>query len=435
MSYQSQYQQKLTTLEKAAASIKDNTTVHCGCAGTIATDLVNILLDNYKQFDNLTIFAALALRPLRISPELRGHIRLKTYFVGPFERMAIQMGLCEFSSVHFSTMDIWHKEIMPSDVVVFETAPMDENGYFNGGVIGSAYMRYIMENKARVIIQVNDKVPWVYGEDNLIHIDQVDMVYEVSNPPGVLPNPEVTDTDRQIASHFIDLIKDGSTLQLGVGGTANAVGYMLDGKKDLGIHTEMLTDSMVLLAKKGIFNGSKYNLYPNKLVTSVCLGGPELYAFMDRNENVLALPMSKLVAPALVERINNFVSINNALAVDLTGQVASEGLGFKQFSTTGGQLDFVRGCLRNPSGISIICLPSTAVKPDGSVVSRINLAFEPGTPITTPRSDVMYVATEFGCVNLWGQPANKRAAMMIDLAHPDFRDELSFQAKKVGLLY
>lgn len=435
MNYQSQYQHKLTTLEKAASTIEDNTSIHCGCAGTIATDFVNILLDNYEQFNNLTIFAALALRPLSISPDLRGHIKLRSYFVGPFERIAIQMGICEYSSAHFSTLDIWHREIMPCDVVVFETAPMDENGYFNGGVIGTGYLKYIMQNNPRVIIQVNDKVPWVYGEDNLIHIDDVNMIYEVSNSPGVLPNPEVTDIDKQIASQFIDLIKDGSTLQLGLGGTANAVGYMLDGKKDLGMHTEMLTDSMVELAKKGVFNGSKYNLYPGKLVTSVCLGGPELYEFMNRNDKMLSLPMCKLVDPNFISRINNFVSINNALSVDLTGQVAAEGLGFKQFSTTGGQVDFVRGCLRAPNGISIICLPSTVAKKDGSIVSRIVMSFEPGTPITTPRSDTMYVATEYGCVKLWGQSANKRAEMMISIAHPDFRDELTFQAKKVGLLY
>lgn len=435
MSYQAQYQKKLTTLDKVLATIEDNSTIHCGCAGTIATDFVNALLDDYEKFNNLTLFAALALRPLNIKPEIRGHIKFKSYFVGPFERMAIQMGICEYSSIHFSTFDIWHREIMPADVVVLETPPMDENGYFNTGVIGTAYIKYVLQSNPRIIIQVNDKAPYVYGEDNLIHIDQVDMLYEVSSAPGVLPQPEITEVDKQIASQFIDLIKDGSTLQLGLGGTANAVGYMLEGKKDLGVHTEMFTDSMVELAKKGIFNGAKYGPHPGKLVTSVCLGGPEMYKFMDHNEQMYFMPMSKLVDPNTIAKIDNFVSINNALAVDLTGQTASEGLGYKQFSTTGGQLDFVRGCLRSPNGISIICLPSTATMKDGSVISRINLAFEPGTPITTPRSDIMYVATEYGCIKLWGQPANKRAEMMIGIAHPDFRDELTFQAKKVGLLY
>lgn len=237
-----------------------------------------------------------------------------------------------------------------------------------------------------------------------------------------------------IADHVIDLIADGSCIQIGVGGTANAVSYRLETKKDLGVHTEMITESMIHLARKGVINGSRKNIHKNKITSGLMLGSQDMYDFCDRNTMIHLGRLSQLLKPHIIAANDNFVSLNNTLQVDLTGQACSESLGFDQLSSTGGQLDFVRGARLSKNGKSILMLPSTFKDAEGNLKSRISAELIPGGVVTTPRTDIQYVATEYGCVNLWGKSVNERAKMLISIAHPDYRADLTARAKKERIM-
>ena len=435
MDWRTPQKNKIVSMQDAVDSIQDNQIVYFGCGATVSDAFINAILERYEDFNNLTILTALPLRPFKLKPEIKGHINFWSFFVGPVDRSIMQMQLGTYSPVNFSTLDVFFERICQIDVAVIDSPPPDKDGNLCFGIVGGGMVRDILRSKPKIIAQINDQAPYCYGEYNKISINEAEMIFEYSSPPASLPNPEVSELDKKIASHIMDLIPDGACIQLGLGGTSNAVGFFLESKKDLGLHTEMLTDSNVRLIKKGIINASKKNKYPGKMVIGIGLGNQEMYDFVDKNEMIHTLPWAVLNKPFFLAENDNFISINNALSVDLTGQVASEGLGTNQYSTTGGQLDFVIGSLYSKGGKSFILLPSTAESKNGEKVSRISVAFPPSTPITTPRSHTQYIGTEYGCVNLWGQPPGKRIELMISVAHPDFREQLKFDAKKAGLLY
>ena len=242
------------------------------------------------------------------------------------------------------------------------------------------------------------------------------------------------ETVRAISAHILPLIPDGATIQLGLGGVANAVGYGLREKNDLGIHSEMMSDSMMRLMQAGNVNNRRKTYMPGKSVAGFAFGSEELYRFLDRNEDMYFMPFRRVNDPAIIAQNDRMVSINTAMCVDLFGQVSSESLGFRQYSGVGGQLDFVRGAQNAREGKSFIAISSTQLSRSRGRISKIVLSFEPGTVVTTPRSDVQYVATEFGCVNLKPLSMKDRVRAMIGLAHPDFRDELGDRAREAGIL-
>lgn len=437
MSWKESFSDKIVSFEQAVDSIKDGEALFLGSASTNASEFASALIEKYESFDHLTVVTALALKPVKLDPKIKNHITFWSYFMGPFERVGLQKRLSWMSPVCFSNLDLFFP-LANSDVLVLDATLPDELGNVNLGPINGAITADLLRNNPRIIVQINEKTPVCYGQNAIFNLKDADMIFELSSPPGILPSvpkEAITREDNMMAEHIIDMIPDGACIQLGLGTTADAVGYMLETKKDLGVHTELLTGSMIHLAKKGIINGSKKNFHPGKMAASLIIGNEEMYDFADRNEMIFTMPLSVLANPATIARNDNFVSINNALAVDLTGQVASEGVGFNQYSSTGGQLDFVRGALRSKGGKSIILLPSVVRQKDGTLISKISLTFAPGTPITTPRTDVQYIGTEYGCVNLWGLPLNKRAELLISIAHPDFRDELTAQAKEAGVIF
>lgn len=427
------YSEKLSTPEEAVKTIRSGDRVVIGQAAAMPEALNNALAARKDELNDVTLISALALRPTpSMRPEFKNNMETLSYFMGPQERgLDKAVGGCV--SVNFNHLDLWVERIARPNVLLLEVTPPDGSGYFNVGNVNCCMMEDYRRTNPKIIVQVNKNVPFIYSDFGFLHVDEVEAIVEFDSPMPQLPNAPATDVDKQIASHIVDLIPDGACLQIGLGGIGNAVGYSLEHKKDLGIHTEMATDSMVYLAKKGAVNCSKKNYYPGKFVASMGLGSQEMYDFMDHNPFVYATSLSKIAREEYVAMNDNFISINNCLSIDLTGQVCSETIGHGRVSTTGGQQGFVRGAIRSKNGKSFILLASTAETKEGRV-SRISASLPAGTIVTTPRSDVQYIGTEYGCVNVFGLPPNKRAELLISIAHPDFRDQLKHEAKQAGVL-
>jgi len=267
-----------------------------------------------------------------------------------------------------------------------------------------------------------------------MHINSADIIVETSHTQPYSRDSEPDEEEKAIASHIISEIPDGATIQLGIGRIAGAVGYGLRNHRDLGVHTELMTDSMKYLYEKGVITGRRKRLMPGKMTASFTFGSPELYDFLDRNDDMHFAPYTYVNNPYTIAQLDDFMSINTALMVDLTGQVYSESIGLNQYSGTGGQLDFVRGSQMSSGGKSFIALSSSVDSRKLGKSSRIVLSAPPGTVVTTPRTEVQYVVTEYGRVNLKDLTMQKRALALIEIAHPDFREDLLKQAMKAGLL-
>lgn len=321
-------------------------------------------------------------------------------------------------------------------IYVVAVSPMDRHGYFSTGAM-ALYNREMVKDADMVIVEVNENVPRTYG-DTFIHISEVDHILEANNPlPYLEPRP-VSDADRTIGGHIAQLIEDGSTLQLGIGGIPTALAAELREKKDLGIHTEMLNDGLVELYRLGVVNNRKKTLYPDKIVASFSSGSKELYEFIDENPGILHLDVSAANSPYLVAQNEKMVSINTTLQVDLMGQCASEAVGTMQISGIGGQTDTAMGAKLSKEGKSIIALHSTAMVKDGKggrkQISCIQAVHPAGTVISLSRADVDFVVTEYGAAALRGTSMKERARKLISIAHPDYRDELMEQAEQYHLL-
>jgi acyl-CoA hydrolase len=312
---------------------------------------------------------------------------------------------------------------------------MDENGYFNFSA-ANMWHRAVVESATVVIVEVSRRLPYVYGEENGVHVSEVDYIIEGDDEPAPeLPNPQPCEVDRAVARRIAAEIEDGSCLQIGIGGMPNAVCALLleSGVRDLGIHTEMLTDGIAELYTKGRITGSRKMIDPGKIVFTFALGSSALYATADRNSDLLCNPVDYTNSPHIIMRNERVVSINNTTQMDLQGQAASESDGHRHISGTGGQLQFVRGAYASKGGKSFICMSSTFDK-HSERRSRIVLDLTPGNIVTTPRSDVMYVVTEYGMVNLKGKSVAERAMALISVAHPDFRECLQSQAYESRLI-
>lgn len=434
MNWNTAYQEKLCTSTEAVKLVKSGDRVYIGTASSVAYRLGEALYQRRDALEDVVICSGLTPRVLSFFlPEAKGHFSTLTYFAGAGERMGIQNGQTRFTSFHLSQIELWCREIARPNVAFFEVSPPDEDGYMSYGAYGTAHNECIRELADTVILQVNPNAPYVFGEKNLIHVSQASAIVEEADELATLPNLPFDATIKTLSQQIVDLIPDGATIQLGLGGVANAVGFGLRTRNDLGIHTEMLTDSMMELAKLGVVTNRKKTFLPGKTVTSFAYGTRALYDYIDHNPEVYFAPYSMVNDPAVIARNDNMISVNTAMAVDLYGQVAADCLGGKQQSAIGGQLDYVRGAQLSKGGKSFIALTSTRNGKSGRS-SRIVASFPAGSAVTTPRSDVQYVVTEYGCVNLKVLSMDDRVRAMIRLAHPDFRDELRDQAKAMGLL-
>lgn len=365
-----------------------------------------------------------------MKPELKGKYDYVSWFTGGPGRKGIQEGIHTYIPNNYSTIPGLWRDVQPRlDVFYAEVSPMDKHGYFSCPMAGAEVVA--MREKASIILlDVNDQMPRVMG-DCLIHISQVTALCESSRPLLVLNNPPLSDDDKKIGQMIADEVCDGATLQLGIGGIPNAVGVLLKDKKDLGLHTEMFTDSMVDLLECGAVTNMKKPIHVGKTVATLAWGSKKMYDFMDDNPAFEMYPVSYINNPAVIAQHDNFVSVNSCVEVDLFGQICSESIGTKHYSGSGGQLDFVRGANMSKGGKGFIAMLSTT---KGGTISKIKPILTPGSIVTTPRNEVDFLVTENGIVRLKGQTASQRAKMIISLAAPQFREELEYEAKKMNLI-
>jgi acyl-CoA hydrolase len=388
--------------------------------------------------ENVKIRSCLSMRPRAVienDPEGNRFHMFSWHFSG-YDRRKHDAGRCNYVPLNLGEVpDYYRRFLDPVDIAILKTCPMDDGGYFNFGPT-NMWQRAVVERAKLVIVEINREMPYVFGKENGVHMNEVDFVIEGDHQPcPELPNPDPSEIDRTVAGRIAAEIEDGSCLQIGIGGMPNAVCCLLleSGVKDLGIHTEMMTEGLGLLYRSGRVTGSRKTLDPGKVTYTFALGSRALYATANRNPDMYCHQVDYTNSPYIIMQNEKVVSVNNTTQVDLQGQVASESDGQRHISGTGGQLQFVRGAYASKSGKSFICLSSTYEK-RGERRSRIVFSLTPGNIVTTPRSDVMYLVTEYGMTNLKGRSVAERAKAIIALAHPDFREDLERQAYEHRLI-
>ena len=365
-----------------------------------------------------------------LDPELAGKYYHVSWFTSGASRQGVQDGRFDFMPAHYSEIPkIWREYIPRLDVFYATVSPMDKHGFFSFGLVAAESLAQL-ERAKYVFLEVNDQVPRVMGT-HVVHISQVTALCENSYPMPTLPEMPLSENSKKMGTMIAEMIPNGATIQFGIGEVPNAVGKLLLEKKDLGIHTEMFTDSMVDLIEAGAVTNMKKNIDIGKTVAAFCWGSQRMYDFIDDNRSIELHGVDYVNSPYIIGKLDNFVSINAGLEIDLLGQVCSESIGYKNYSGTGGQLDFVRGCSISKGGKSFIAMNSTA---KNGTLSKIKPILTPGAAVTTTKNDIDNVVTEYGIARLKGKTAGQRAKALIDIAHPKFREELLFEARKMNLM-
>jgi len=355
-----------------------------------------------------------------ITPDIAQHIRVNNLFIGPTARKSVNEGLADFTPINLSEIPyLFRSGRYLLDVAVIQVSPPDAHGYCSYGVeVGVT--KSAAESAGIVIAEVNPNMPRTLG-DSFIHVDQITHFIEVDYPIPEVILPDVNETQIKIAKHVTEYIPDAATLQTGIGGIPDAVLRQLVGHKNLGIHTELFSDGVMDLIERGIITNARKSIHPGKVVSGFVIGSRKLYDYIHDNPIFELHPTEYVNDPFIIAQNDRMVSINSALEVDITGQVCADSIGTQFYSGVGGQVDFVRGAARSNGGITIIALPSTARK---NTISRIVPQLKTGAGVTTSRNDVRMIATEFGLADLWGLTINQRVEALVQIAHPDFRDEL-----------
>lgn len=427
MSWLDQYKQKKVSLDEAVAVVKSGDKIFVSGNAATPTLLASGLARRKDELNDVEVNHILVLGDDPLSkPGMEMHFRHNSLFVGAADRDAIAEGRSDYVPVHLSEIPLLFTDrIIPLDVALIHVSPPDEHGFMSFGVECAA-SKAAAESAKVVVAQVNEKMPRTLG-DVFIHVSRVDKVVECSEPLQTLPQSESSEIEQKIASHIADLIEDGSTLQLGIGGIPDAVLTLLEGKKDLGIHTEMVSDGVVKAIERGIITSQKKTLHPGKVVATFVLGTADLYPYVHNNPQFEMHPCDYTNNPFIISQNAKMVAINSSIEVDITGQVCSDSIGKRIYSGFGGQVDFIRGAGYSKGGKPIIALSSTA---RGGAVSRIVPYLNLGAGVVTTRADVHYVATEFGVAFLHGKNLRQRAEALIAIAHPNFQAELERAVRK-----
>jgi 4-hydroxybutyrate CoA-transferase len=414
--------------QDALRTVKSGDRVVIGHACGEPPTLVEALVARAPELQNVEVVHMVAMGPAKYAqPGMETHFRHNGFFVGATTRKAVAEGRGDFTPCFFSEIPrLFKSGILPVDVLLMQVTPPDAEGYCSFGV-SVDYTEAAAQSARTVIAQMNGLLPRTGG--SRIHLDALTCIVEQDEAIIELPPPKIGEIELKIGEIVAALIPDGATLQLGIGAIPDAVLLSLKGKKDLGIHSEMFSDGVVLLAEAGVVNNSKKNLHPGKFIATFLMGSRKLYDFVHNNPDVELHPVDYTNAPHIIGQIENLISINSALQVDLMGQVNAEMIGSKQFSGTGGQVDFVRGAGLSPGGKSIIAMPSTAAK---GTISRICLELDKGSAVTTSRNDVHFVVTEYGAADLRGKSLRQRAEALINISHPDFRASLREELSQVA---
>lgn len=426
MSWVDDYKKKRVTAEEAVSVIKGGDRIYI--SGNAATPyvLMNALASRKDELEDVGLSHVLLLGEDPLSrPEMEGHFRHNSLFVGPADRKAINEGRADYIPIFLHQIpNLIYSEQMALDVAMLHLSPPDEHGFMSFGV--EVLASKAAAEKAKIVIaQVNEEMPRVLG-DSFIHVSRVHKIVEISEELPQLERSPFTEVERKIGHFIADLIEDGSTLQLGIGGIPDAALSALKERRDLGIHTEMVSDGVMEAIETGIITGAKKTFHPHKVILTFILGSKKLYDFSDNNPVFEAHPTDYTNHPFNVSRNDNMVAINSAVEVDITGQVCSDSIGTYIYSGFGGQVDFIRGAAHSNGGKPIIALPSTAKNDE---VSRIVPFLKKGAGVVTTRADVKYVVTEYGVAYLHGKNLQERTVALINIAHPKFRPDLIKEAK------
>ena len=430
--WQEKYQSKVSTPQDAVNKVKSGQRVFIGSGAAEPQLLVKALADRGQELSDtqITHILTLGVAPYA-DPKLKDGFRHNALFIGPNVREAVAEGRADFTPVFLSEVPrLFRRGKMPIDVALIQVSPPDEHGYCSYGVSVDV-TKSAAESARHVVAEVNPNMPRTLG-DCFIHINNIHELVPSDQPILEAPAAQIDDIAQQIGQHIAELIQDGSTLQLGIGTIPDAVLSCLGDKKDLGIHSEMISDGVIDLVEKGVINGSKKKIHTGKLVASFAIGTRRLYDFIDNNPMCEFHPSEFTNDPFRIAQNDRVVAINSALQVDLTGQVCADSLGTYFYSGIGGQVDFIRGASRSHQGRPIIALPSTAA---GGKVSRITPTLTPGAGVVTSRGDVHYVVTEYGIADLHGKTIRERAMALIHIAHPDHREQLMEEARNRKLVY
>ncbi len=440
MSFEKEYEQKLVTACEAVKIIKSGDWVDYGWTTGTPVALDMALAKRSEELENVQLRGGVLLwvpEVFKVSDTAK-HFTWNSWHMSGIERKALDQGFAYYSPIRYSELPRYYRESScPDNVAMFQVAPMDKHGYFNFGP-NASHMIAVCETSKKVIVEVNENMPRCLGGfENGIHISKVDMIVKGENPPiGELGGPSQTDEiEEAVANLIVEEIPNGACLQLGIGGMPNAVGALIakSDLRDLGVHTEMYVDAFVDIAKSGKINGSKKSIDRFRQTYAFGAGTKKLYEYIDNNPELMSAPVDYTNDIRIVSSIDNFISINNCVEIDLFGQVNSESAGLKHISGAGGQLDFVLGAYLSKGGKSFICCSSTYKTRDGEIKSRILPTLNLGSIVTDTRANVHYLVTEYGKVNLKGLSTWQRSEAIISIAHPDFREQLIRDAEKMKI--
>jgi acyl-CoA hydrolase len=421
MDWYEELRRKVLTPDEAVRVIRSGDRVYLHPGTATPQLLVDAMVRRAPELENVEVVHILTFYKADYAAAgMEKHFRHRGLFIGANVREAVNRGRADFTPIFLSEIpSLFHKGILPIDVALVQLSPPDEHGFCSLGV-GVDITKAACATAKVIVAEINPNMPRTLG-DSFLHVNKLDYIVEADYPIQELPRVTFTEMHHEIGRNVADLIEDGSTLQMGIGGIPDAVLFFLKNKKDLGIHTEMFSDGVMELFEAGVITNDKKTLHPGKIVASFLMGSQRLYQFVDNNPCIEMHPTEYTNDPFIISQNDKMVSINSALQIDLTGQVCADSIGLEFFSGIGGQVDFVRGAGRSKGGKAVVALPSTAK--DGKF-SRIVPMLDPGAGVVTSRGDVHYVATEFGVVNLFGKSIRERAKALIEIAHPDFRAEL-----------
>ncbi|NLW63158.1 MAG: acetyl-CoA hydrolase [Syntrophomonadaceae bacterium] len=432
------YRSKLTTPDEAVKLVEPGDYVMLPFANGIPPALLEALASRLRNGDlsDIHFFGGLTVQDSSIFDfDLAPKMLLEANFLGAQLRKGTQEGVFTFNPMRLSEYVPIMLARQLNGVIVQRVAPMDKHGFLSTGTDCEYIWEVVKKHprKPKLILEVNEYMPRTLG-NNQFHISEVSAVIEHNTPLVSLPPNDITDVDRTIAGYIAEMVEDESCLQLGIGRIPNAVALFLKEKRDLGIHTEMLVDSMVDLYEAGAVTCAKKNFMPNRWVATFALGSQKLYDFIDDNPMVEMLSAAFVNDPINIAKNDRMVSVNSTLEVDLTGQCNSESIGYRQYSGTGGQLDFVQGAVRSRGGKSFLTLYSTYTDKEGNLKSRIVPRLSDGATVTVPRTDVQYVVSEYGVASLRGKHVRQRVEELINIAHPDYRDYLRSEARRMNFI-
>jgi 4-hydroxybutyrate CoA-transferase len=425
------YPHKVVDADRAVAAIQSGHRVLLSGNCSVPQQLLDALVRRAPKLQNVEIDQVLTVCPDEyVSPAMEGHLRVNTMFISHNIRKAVNDGRVDFTPVFLSEVpNLYRKGHLSLDAALLHVSPPDSHGFVSLGV-ESGMVKTPASYAHLLIAEVNERMPRVLG-DTLLHVSQIDYLVPASYELAEIKMGEPDEISLKIAAHIAPLIEDGATLQAGIGEIPCAVLRHLVDKKDLGIHSELISDSVVDLAEAGVITNARKSVHRGKIVVGFLIGTRRLFDFVDDNPFVELHPIEHVNDPFVISQNDNAVAINSAIEVDLTGQVCADSIGTRFYSGVGGQLDFIYGASRSKGGRAIIALPSTTTGRDGSPVSKIVPTLSPGAGVTTTRNHVHTVVTEHGAAHLYGKNIRQRARALIEIAHPDFREELERSAHRL----